>query len=39
MAGKCVARETLGLLKRTTTPAIFEKIVWGNAHKALKLGA
>jgi predicted TIM-barrel fold metal-dependent hydrolase len=39
MAGKCVARETLGLLKRTTTPAIFDKIVWGNAHKVLKLDA
>ena len=39
MAGKCVARETLGLLKRTTTPAIFEKIVWRNVHKVLKLDA
>jgi len=39
MAGKCVARETLGLLKRTTTPAIFEKIVWRNVHKVLKLEA
>ena len=39
MAGKCVARETLGLLKRTTTPAIFSKIVWGNVHALLKLPA
>src|SRR4030095_1903958 len=27
IAGKCVARETLGLLKRSTSPAIFQKIV------------
>lgn len=37
MAGKCVARETLTLLKRSTTPAIFQKIVWGNAHKLLRI--
>ena len=37
MAGKCVARETLGLLKRSTSPAIFQKIVWGNAHKLLRI--
>jgi predicted TIM-barrel fold metal-dependent hydrolase len=37
MAGKCVARETLGLLKRTTTPAVFQKLVWGNAHKLLRI--
>jgi predicted TIM-barrel fold metal-dependent hydrolase len=39
MAGKCVARETLGLLERTTTTAIFSKIVWDNAHTLLKLRA
>ncbi|AMY12091.1 putative metal-dependent hydrolase of the TIM-barrel fold protein [Luteitalea pratensis] len=39
MAGKCVARETLGLLKRTTTPAIFSKITWGNVHALLKVPA
>ena len=37
--GKCVARETLGLLKRTATPAVFQKIVWGNAHKLLRIPA
>ena len=37
MAGKCVARETLGLLKRSTSPVIFQKIVWGNAHKLLRM--
>jgi len=37
MTGKCVARETLGLLKRSASPVIFQKIVWGNAHKLLKI--
>ena len=39
MAGKCVARETLGLLKRSTTPEVFQKLVWGNAHKLLRIPA
>lgn len=39
MAGKCVARETLGLLKRSTTPQVFQKLVWSNAHKLLKIPA
>jgi predicted TIM-barrel fold metal-dependent hydrolase len=39
MSGKCVARETLTLLKGATTPAIFEKIVWRNAQKLLKVPA
>ena len=39
MAGKCVARETLSLLKRSTPPAVFEKIVWSNAHKLLQIPA
>ncbi len=33
LAGKCVARETLGLLQRSTTPAIFRKLVWANTRK------
>lgn len=37
MTGKCVARETLGLLKRSASPEIFQKIVWGNVHKLLKI--
>lgn len=37
MTGKCVARETLTLLKRSTTPAVFQKLVWGNAHKLLRI--
>jgi len=39
MAGKCVARETLSLLKRSTSPVIFQKIVWGNAHRLLRVPA
>jgi uncharacterized protein len=39
MAGKCVARETLSLLKRTTAPDVFQKIAWGNAHKLLHIPA
>src|SRR3954462_15304128 len=37
MAGKCVARETLTVLKRSASPEIFRKIAWGNAHKLLAL--
>jgi uncharacterized protein len=39
LAGKCVARETLSLLKRSTTPEIFEKIVWRNVQKLLRIPA
>jgi predicted TIM-barrel fold metal-dependent hydrolase len=35
MAGKCVARETLGLLKRSASPEVFQKIVWGTLHRLL----
>ena len=34
MVGKCVARESLALLKRSTAPAVFQKITWQNAHTA-----
>ena len=37
MAGKCVARETLSVLKRSSSPVIFQKIVWGNVHKLLQI--
>jgi len=37
MVGKCVARETLTVLKRTTTPEVFRKLTWENAHKLLKI--
>jgi uncharacterized protein len=39
MAGKCVARETLSVLKRSTSPAIFQKIAWGNVHGLLRIPA
>jgi len=37
LAGKCVARETLTVLKKSTSPAVFKKIVWDNAHKLIKI--
>jgi uncharacterized protein len=37
LAGKCVARETLTVLKRFTSPEIFRKITWDNAHSLLKI--
>ena len=37
IAGKCVARETLALLKKTVTPQIFKKLTWDNAHRVYKL--
>jgi len=39
LAGKCVARETLGLLRRATNASVFQKLVWGNAHKMLRIPA
>lgn len=37
IAGKCVARETLGALKQLTTPDVFRKLTWDNAMRLLKL--
>lgn len=31
--GKCVARLTLALLKQSSTPEVFRKLVWTNAHR------
>jgi predicted TIM-barrel fold metal-dependent hydrolase len=39
LAGKCVARETLSLLKRTASADVFRKLVWGNAHTLLRIPA
>jgi predicted TIM-barrel fold metal-dependent hydrolase len=39
LAGKCVARETLGLLQRSTTPAAFRKLAWGNAARLFTVTA
>jgi len=32
LAGKCVARETLAVLKANTTPDLFHQLVWSNGH-------
>jgi len=37
LAGKCVARETLTVLKRSTSPDVFAKIVWSNVHALLRI--
>jgi predicted TIM-barrel fold metal-dependent hydrolase len=37
LAGKCVARETLTVLKRSTSAEVFRKITWDNAHRLLKI--
>jgi predicted TIM-barrel fold metal-dependent hydrolase len=39
LAGKCVARETLSLLKRAASPDVFRKLVWGNIHGLLRIPA
>jgi uncharacterized protein len=36
LAGKCVARETLGLLKGLTSPEIFRQITWENGARMFK---
>jgi predicted TIM-barrel fold metal-dependent hydrolase len=38
LAGKCVARETLSLLQRLTTPEIFRQITWENGARMFKVG-
>jgi predicted TIM-barrel fold metal-dependent hydrolase len=37
LRGKCVARETLTLLKQHTQAAAFKKMTWENAHQVFKL--
>ena len=39
LAGKCVARETLTLLRSTLTTTGFRKVAWENAHHVYKLSA
>jgi predicted TIM-barrel fold metal-dependent hydrolase len=39
LAGKCVARETLAVLKKSTTPAIFRKLTWENAHRVYRISS
>ena len=37
LAGKCVARETLGLLKELASPETFRRVVWENGTQLFKL--
>lgn len=37
MAGKCVARETLGLLRGAVAPDVFRKLVWENGVRVFRL--
>jgi 4'-phosphopantetheinyl transferase EntD len=37
LAGKCVARETLGLLKGLTSPDIFRQIIWENGTRVFNV--
>lgn len=37
LAGKCVARETLGLLQHLTSPALFRQITWENGISLFKI--
>jgi predicted TIM-barrel fold metal-dependent hydrolase len=39
LAGKCVARETLGLLKALASPEVFRRITWENGAKLFKVPA
>ena len=39
LLGKCVARETLTVLKRSTKPDVFRKLTWENGHKIFKFKA
>lgn len=36
LAGKCVARETLSLLKRLTPPDVFRQVTWENGIRVFK---
>jgi uncharacterized protein len=38
LSGKCVARETLTLLKKHTEPAAFRKLTWENGRKLFRIG-
>jgi uncharacterized protein len=37
LAGKCVARETLTLLKASASPEVFRKLTWANSHKVFRI--
>jgi len=37
LSGKCVARETLGVLKKSASPEVFRRVVWQNGVELFKL--
>jgi len=37
LAGKCVARETLGLVKRSAPANAFRKMAWENGHRVFRI--
>ena len=37
LAGKCVARETLGVLKQQASPEVFRRVVWENGVQLFKV--
>lgn len=39
LPGKCLSRETLGILKKQASPAVFRKITWENTHRVYKIKA
>jgi predicted TIM-barrel fold metal-dependent hydrolase len=39
LPGKCLSRETLSIVKKQASPAVFRKIAWENAHRVYKIKA
>ena len=39
MAGKCLSRETLSIVKKQASPSVFRKIAWENTHRVYKIKA
>jgi predicted TIM-barrel fold metal-dependent hydrolase len=39
LIGKCLSRETLGIIKTTASPTVFRKITWENTHRVYKIKA
>ena len=37
LAGKCVARETLTVVRKSASPDAFRKIVWENGHRVFRI--
>jgi uncharacterized protein len=37
LSGKCVARETLTVLKKSASPSAFRKMTWTNSHKVYQI--